>query len=235
MNGNHEHPREQATEKHMPLEEARLQIGDVMNLQALANEAERHAVRLIGMCKGRSVLVSTPMIDGRYLLMKEGQAFVVRGFSGKNAFAFTTQILKNVNTPYPYLHLGYPREVKSLVVRKGTRANVRLICAVADAGDPSHTAAGAIVNLSVGGALVTLKDSFGKKGDHMVVKFKVLVNGIEALLELKAVIRAILHDRGADAELSWRIGLQFVEVAPESSIPLLAYVYQELLEQAPGT
>lgn len=218
----------------MPLEEARLQIGDVVSLQSLANEAERYSVRLIGMTKGRSVLVSTPTIDGKYLLMKEGAGFVVRGFSGKNAFAFATQILKNVNTPYPYLHLTYPREVKSLVVRKGTRANVRLICAVADEKNPNRTAAGAIVNISVGGALVTLKEPFGEKGDHMIIKFKAMVNGIEALLELKSVIRAINLEHSADAELPYRVGVQFVDIAPEASIPLLAYVYQELLEQSPG-
>ena len=234
MGGTHDQEQEPATEKFMPLEEARLQIGDVVSLQSLAHEAERYSVRLIGMAKGRSVLVSTPTIDGKYLLMKEGQAFVVRGFSGKNAFAFTTQILKNVNTPYPYLHLAYPREVKSLVVRRGTRANVRLICAVADAANPSRTAAGAIINISVGGALLTLKEAFGAKGDQVLVKFKALVNGIEALLELKSVIRAVNVEHGTDPELPWRIGVQFVDITPDDSIPLLAYVYQELLEQAPG-
>jgi c-di-GMP-binding flagellar brake protein YcgR len=234
MGDAHDHDRDQATETFIPLEEARLQIGDVVSLQSLAHEAERYTVRLIGMAKGRSVLVSTPTVDGKYLLMKEGQAFVVRGFSGKNAFAFTTQILKSINTPYPYLHLAYPREIKSLVVRRGTRANVRLICAVADAGDARRTAAGAIVNISVGGALLTLRESFGNKGDQIVVKFKAMVNGIEALLELKAAIRAINLENSADAELPYRVGVQFIDITPDDSIPLLAYVYQELLEQVPG-
>lgn len=235
MSDKGESGREQTTEGFMPLEETRLQIGDLVNLQALANDdAQRYSVKLIGMSKGRSVLVTTPMVDGRYLLLKEGQGFVLRAFSGKNAYAFATQILKSVNTPYPYLHLSYPREVKSLTVRKGSRANVRLICAVTGADNPAVSAAGQIVNISAGGALLVFREPFGEKGMNLIVKFKVLVNGIEAVLDLKAVVRALHQDHSADSELPHRVGVQFADVSAEDSIPLLAYVYQELLEQAPG-
>lgn len=227
--------REQSAEKFMPLEESRLQIGDLVSIQPIAGEStQRYSIRLIGMSKDRSVLVSTPMVDGHYLLMKEGQGFILRGFSGKNAYAFATQILKSVNTPYPYLHLSYPREVKSLVVRKGSRADVNVICAVTDAADPARGGAGTIVNISAGGALLASREAFGAVGQTLIVKFKTMINGIEALLELRGVVRAVNVDHGADSALPHRIGIQFVDVAPQDSIPLLAFVYQELLEQSFG-
>lgn len=223
------------TEKSMQLEESRLQIGDLVSLQPIAGEGTlRYSIKLIGMSKDRSVLVSTPMIDGHYLLLKEGQGFILRGFSGKSAYAFATQILKSVNTPYPYLHLSYPREIKSLVVRKGSRADVNVICAIVDAGDPRRTAAGSIINISAGGALLVSRDAFGAIGQTLIVKFKTMINGIEALLELKGVVRAVNVDPGADAALPHRIGIQFTDITPQDSIPLLAYVYQELLEQSFG-
>lgn len=226
---------EQGTEKFMPLEESRLQIGDLVSLQPLASDgAMRYSVKLIGMVKDRSVLVTTPMVDGKYLLMKEGQGFVLRGFSGKNAYAFAAQILKSLNTPYPYLHLSYPREVKSLVVRKGSRADVNVICAVVDADDAKKTAAGSIINISAGGALLVFRDPFGTVGQTLIVKFKTMINGIEALLELKSVVRAVNVDRSGDGALPHRLGVQFTDITPENSIPLLAYVYQELLEQSFG-
>lgn len=226
---------EQVSETLMSLQDARLQIGDAVSLQSIASDsAVRYSVKLIGMTHGRSVLVSTPMVDGKYLLLKEGQGFVLRGFSGKNAFAFSTQILKNVNTPYPYLHLAYPREVKSLVVRKGSRADVMLICAVTDVDDPKRTAAGNIINISVGGALLVFREPFIEKGQSLILKFKTLINGIEALLELKAVVRAVNVDCSGDGALPYRLGVQFIDVTPENSIPLLAYVYQALLEQSFG-
>ena len=226
---------EEASAKPIALEEARLQIGDLINLQAqLSDRVERYSVRLLGMAKGRSVLVTTPMVDGHYLLMREGQSLILRAFSGKSAYAFPTQILKTVNTPYPYLHLAYPREVRSLVVRKGARANVNVICAITHCDGAPMQAAVALVNMSVGGALMIAKNAPGKKGQHLGITFKVMLNGIEALLELDTVIRAVSYEQGGDAAMPYQIGIQFVDVSPENSIPLLAFVYQALLEQSPG-
>jgi c-di-GMP-binding flagellar brake protein YcgR len=226
---------EQSTEKFMLLEESRLQIGDVVSLQPIAGEGTlRYSVKLIGMTRDRSVLVGTPMVDGHYLLMKEGQGFILRGFSGKSAYAFATQILKSMNTPYPYLHLSYPREVKSLVVRKGSRADVNVICAVVDVEDARKTAAGHIINISAGGALLVFRDAFCTLDQTLIVKFKTMINGIEALIELKGVVRAVNVDHSADAALPHRVGVQFMDIAPQDSIPLLAFVYQALLEQSFG-
>lgn len=227
--------KEEVSENSITLEEARLMIGDLVNLQSQSGDAvERYAVKLLGMSKGRSVLVTTPMVDGHYLLMREGQSFILRAFSGKNAYAFHTQILKNVNTPYPYLHLAYPREVRSLIVRRGARAEVKVICAITSCDDAPLQMAGTIVNLSVGGALMMVKQPPGRKGQKLAVKFKVMLNGIEALLETGTIIRAINHDTSGETDTPYQIGIQFVDVSPENSIPLLAFVYQELLNQSLG-
>lgn len=220
-------------EKPIPLEAARLQIGDMAQLQSQSND-ERYSVRLIGLSKGRSVLVTAPMVDAKYLLnLRDGHAFVLRAFSGKRVFAFSTQIIKVVNTPYPYLHLAYPKNVTSLVVRKGARAIVNLICAITHCDDVPVEMAGTIINISISGVLIATKQPPGGKGQRIVVKFKVEVNGVEAILALKAVIRVVNVDP-AEVDAPCQTGLQFVEVAPEDSIPLFAYVYRELLEQSVG-
>ena len=230
-----EHAKEETTEKQIVLEEARLQMGDLVHLQTQSNEAtERYSVRLVGMAKGRSVLVTTPMIDGKYLLMREGQSFILRAFSGKSAYAFSTQIIRSVNTPYPYLHLAYPRHVRSLVVRKGARADVRVICAISECDGVPMQGAGTIVNLSVGGALMVVKQPPGTKGQRLTLKFKAVVNGIEALLEIKAIIRAINFDPTGETDTPYQLGLQFADITAADSIPLLAFVYHQLLEQSLG-
>lgn len=174
------------------------------------------------------------MVDGHHLLMREGQSLILRAFSGKSAYAFPTQMLKTVNTPYPYLHLAFPRGVRSLVVRHGARANVRLIRAIEAVAGPPIDAAGTIIDLSVGGALVVLKNAPGKRDQKLNLKFKVRLNGIEAPLEVDAVVRAINRDYSCDTDTPFQMGAQFLEVAAGNSIPLLAYVYQALLEQVPG-
>lgn len=223
---------ERVSETQVALEDARLQIGDQVQLQPLGGDEQvRYAVRLIGQSRGRSVLVTTPIVDNKYLLMREGQSFVLRAFSGKSAIAFSTRIIKSVNTPYPYLHLAYPKWVRSLVIRKGARAAVKLVCAIRRCAEVPIEQAGTIVNISIGGALMVTKHSFDQKGQRLLVKFKVLVNGIEAILELNAVIRAINVDASGETDAPYNVGLQFVDVTPEDSIPLLAYVYYELLQQ----
>jgi c-di-GMP-binding flagellar brake protein YcgR len=218
------------------LAEAQLHMGDLVQLQSQSHESDvRYTVALIGLSKGRSVLVTTPKVDGQYLLMREGQPFVLRAFSGKRAIAFSTHIIKSVNTPYPYLHLAYPRQVKTLVVRQGARAAVRIICAITHCDGLPIEAAGVILNISVGGALMATKEPPAREGQRLVVLFRVVLNGIEVLLELNAIVRAINLEQSGDTETPYHLGIQFVDVAPEASVPLLAYVYHELLEQSRRT
>jgi c-di-GMP-binding flagellar brake protein YcgR len=232
MADSQERSRDTATETKITLEQARLQIGDIVLLQAQGDTAiERYTARLIGMSKGLSVLVSTPMIDGKWQLMREGKSFILRAFSGKSAYAFSTHILKIVNTPYPYLHLSYPREVRSLVVREAARADVNVICAITACDDVPIQASGTIINLSIGGALMTVKEPPGQKGQQLTIKFKVVVGGNDVLLELGALIRSITADSG---DTLYRLGLQFVNDSARNSIPLQAFIDRHLLVQSLG-
>lgn len=229
----HKQAQEKISEKITTLEEARLQIGDTVNLQLLADGGdERYSATLIGLFHGHSVLVTTPMVDGQCGLMRVGHTYILRVFSGRSAFAFTTHILKSLYTPYPYLHLAYPREVRSLVVRKGDRAKVKLICAIAGCDEIQLQEAGTIINISIDGAMVGVKKVFGHKGQKLSIKFKVNVNGVETFLKLDAVIKSVNAHQFKDMDLQCQLGLQFVHVSTEDSIPLLAFVYHQLMEQS---
>ena len=229
----HKQAQEKISEKITTLEEARLQIGDLVNLQILTDGGdERYSATLIGLSHGHSVLVTTPMIDGKYELMRVGHTYILRVFSGRSAFAFTTHILKSLHTPYPYLHLAYPREVRSLVVRKGDRAKVKVICAITGYDEVQLQEAGTIINISIDGAMIAVKKMFGHKGQRVSIKFKVIVNGVEAFLGLDAVIKSVNTIQFKETDLPCQLGLQFVDVSTEDSIPLLAFVYHKLMEQS---
>ena len=229
----HKQEQEKISEKITTLEDARLQIGDLVNLQIMSDVSdERYSVKLIGFFHGHSVLVTTPMIDGNYLFMRLGDTFILRVFSRRSAFAFTTNIIKSLHTPYPYLHLAYPREVRSLVVRKGDRAKVKVICSIADYNNDQLQEAGIIINISIDGAMIGVKKMFGHKGQRLSIKFKVFVNGAEAFLGLEAVIKSVSTNQFKEADFPCQLGLQFVNVSTEDSIPLLAFVYHKLMEQS---
>lgn len=132
------------------------------------------------------------------IFAKEGQVFIVRFFSGKNAYAFTTEVLRVYSTPYPHLHLRYPARVKGLVVRKGERVAVKIICSI-DLPAPAGPArfAGTIQNLSTGGAS---RPASRRLQATLVVKFRVFIGEIESLLSIDATVSFDPDERrGRDA------------------------------------
>jgi c-di-GMP-binding flagellar brake protein YcgR len=219
---------EPSSDRSAAFDEIKLGIGDTFQIQAQAENSEnRYYVKLIGYLKGRSVLVTAPELEGNICYVKEGQAFVVRFFSGKNAYAFTASVIRASTIPYPHLHLSYPPQVRGLVVRSGERVNVKLICTVAVPEDTNTVAVpGLLTNISVGGGLLSCKKKLGKKNNLLVVKFRVFIGEIEFFMTIDATICSVLP--GEDGEALH--GLRFAGLPNDMAIALTAYVYQRLAE-----
>jgi c-di-GMP-binding flagellar brake protein YcgR len=213
----------------LDLEEIRLQVGDVLQLQGAAADAPRHAVKLLGYAKGRSVMVTPPMVDGAYAMVKQDAAFVVRFFSGKSVYAFPAHVLKMSNTPFPYLHLSYPKKVRGMRVRRAQRASVRLITSVSDMYGALY--AGTLVDISKGGAQLVAKEAFGELGDELQLKFRLQFDDIDQFVHVKAGIRSVRTNPDSESEAhAVQHGLEFVEVQAGDRLALSAYTYQKLIE-----
>jgi len=218
------------------LDEARLQIGDSVQIQPLGEpNGARHYVRLIGFAKNSSVLLSTPKVDGSYIFVRDGQNYVVRAFSGKNAYAFSTTVIRSVAVPYPYLHLSYPKDVRALVVRRGARAKVNLIASSrrldAQGQEVAEAVAASIRNVSISGALIVSPHPLGLQNDTLRLSFKLSLNDIVTLVTLDGVIRAVNPSGEEIGPGMIAYGLEFVGGNPQDRITLTAFVYQKLLEQ----
>lgn len=226
----------EVAENRVNLDEARLQIGDALQLQPFGEpNAPRHYVKLMGFAKGSSVLVTTPKVDGAYIFVRDGQNYVVRAFSGKNAYAFSTSVLRSVAVPYPYLHLSYPKDVRALVVRRGARARVNLIASTrrldAAGQEDGVAAAASIRNLSISGALLASPHPLGLKDGQVRLSFKIPLVDIVSLVTLDAVIR-VVNPGGEDLGPGMiGYGLEFIGGEAQDRITLTAFVYQKLLEQ----
>lgn len=216
------------------LEDIRLSVGENLQLQSqIQGQTDRHAVKLIGYLKGGSVMVTTPKQNGYTMLLREGQAFVVRFFSGKSAYAFTTTVLKSLNTPYPHLHLTYPSEVRGLLVRSGKRANVNLIASVSQVG--GETRGATLHDLSLGGAMLSSKLKLGKVDERIQIKAKVSVSELDQFLSLTAVVRNVRAETlPEDGAVRYQHGVQFVDVEPPTQLALSAFVFQSLLDSSLG-
>jgi c-di-GMP-binding flagellar brake protein YcgR len=218
----------QSTDKDviLDLDDVKWVVGETLYMQAVDNSSVRYTVRLIGYAKNKSVIVTAPTQDGKFEFIRDGQAFVVRAFSGKKAFAFLASAVKTVHTPYPYLHLSYPKEMRCTVVRRGIRAQVKIIASVTF-GRPERTAAAMLLDLSTGGSSGNIKEEIGRKGDEGYVKFKVHVAGVDEFVSLKAVLRSVVP---AENNEGFRHGFEFVDTNVRDRLVLTAFVHQTLVE-----
>lgn len=208
------------------MDDVRWYVGETLYLQLLDNPAIRYTVRLIGFVKNKTVLVTAPSIDGKFEFIREGQTFVARAFSGKKAFAFMSAAVKSVHSPHPYLHLSYPREVRCAIVRRGARAQIKIIASVS-LGEPERVGAATLTDMSIGGTSGTMKQVFGEKGEEGLVKFKVHAAGQDEYLSLKMTLRSVTPSENGDG---FRHGFEFQDLSVHDRLILSAFVHQTLAE-----
>lgn len=200
------------------MDEVHWRVGETLQLQPHDNLNVRYAVHLIGFLKNRSVFVTAPTVDGKFVLIRDGQTFVVRAFSGKRAYAFTAAAMKSMHSPHPYLLLSYPKEVRCTIVRQSARIDVKIIASVS-LGKPERTTAATLIDLSMGGTSVIVKEPLGIKGEEGRIKFKVNAADVDAYLNIPIVLRSIAK---LDTGDGYRHGIEFVNVPDIERLTLSA-------------
>lgn len=208
------------------MDDVRWYVGETLYLQQFDNPSIRYTVRLIGFVKNKTVFVTAPMVDGKFEFIRDGQTFVVRAFSGKKAYAFVAAAVKSVHSPHPYLHLSFPKEVRCTVVRRGVRAQVKIIASVS-LGDAGRVGAAVLNDLSMGGTSGTLKQVLGQKGEEGLIKFKVQAAGQDEYLSLKTALRSVAPSENGDG---FKHGFEFLDVSIHDRLILSAFVHQTLAE-----
>jgi len=219
----------------MSQEELKLRVGDAVQLQMLGEENRaRHYAKVIGYLHGQSVLITTPRVDGKIILVREGQMFAVRLLASNIVLGFTARILRVNTRPYPYLHLSYPQQVEQMVVRRAQRVAVRLPASVQNSGIEStqgKPVSVVIVDLSTGGAMLTAGAALGEVGDLVTVTTRIRVGSVEQQLTLPAVIRSVRVDEGArqGGRNHYMHGLEFQLVEQSDAVTLHGFVYEQLV------
>jgi c-di-GMP-binding flagellar brake protein YcgR len=174
----------------LSLDQTKVRIGDSMQLQVqTGTEKSRYLVTLIGYVAGQSVIVSMPLINRRPMPIREGQNLNARFFSGRNAYAFSAVVRKTAGTPYPYLHLSYPREVRGLVVRSSPRAQARINCQASTEDGSSYKCIAR--DISIGGALIACREQMGEVGENLLLRLPVKIDENEHVLDLSCQIRSV--------------------------------------------
>lgn len=225
-------PSAQTRSEETDLDALKLMPGDTLQLQPLLEgQTERYTVRVIGLMKPKSVMVTAPAIEGRLLFIKEGQTYLVRVFSGLNVCAFKAKVLKAPLQPFPYLHLSYPDSVQAMRIRKNMRAPTNIIISTADSEEGRLSAAGKIVDISVGGAKVLSNMKLGVKDQTIWVAFKVRLADMEEYIKIPAHIRAVGEEEDDAGKPMKSFGLQFGHLEQSQRLMIMNLVYQHLLKE----
>jgi hypothetical protein len=213
----------------LTLDQIKLNIGDSIQLQFQSDvEPSRCFVTLIGYLEGQSVVVTTPILNGNMMLVREGQDFVVRLFSGKSAYAFAASAKRVTNTPYPHLHLTYPKEVRGMVVRGSSRGRTHIICHATVEGGRGHACIAR--DISVGGALIAASEKIGEVGQLLTLKLRVKVGEAEHVLALNCKIRSVNASRPTVDEKSTVLhGLSFEDVTGQDTLVISTLLYQNMI------
>ena len=218
--------------------ELKLAVGDTLHIELLQTNT-RCASRLIGYMDGSSVIISTPVINGKLPLLREGQPIKVRVMSRSYVSGFTTFIKRVCPQPFPYLHLNYPLDIESIEVRKAPRANVRLLISVeepdnpVDETDEDWPKAAAITDLSTSGAKVASSAVLGEKGTQLKMLVRLKIADMEQSANITGIIRSVKRIAANPPSIqktTYSYGMEFVDLENETLLALNAYVYQQLLD-----
>lgn len=206
-----------------------LQVGDVLQMQLSGGSDQRYAVRMIGYMEKKSLLVTPPVQNDSVILMRAGQSVVMRCFSGRNAYAFTSSVLRVCNTPFPYLHLTYPIEVRGMKVRKSTRVKANVIGSVWREDDPSKKWPCTLDDISFSGAQINCSSQLGALGDRLKIYLRVSSQGSTVYISPSAAIRRCAEIESATGG-KYNYGVEFHNLEQNESFALQVLVYQNLFE-----
>ena len=211
-----------------------LNVGDSLQLQFYPGKAtdERYYVRVLGYLSGRSIITTTPTNNGKLMFLKEGQQFAVRLLSGNAVQGFLASVMKNATTPYPYIHLSYPKELESKVVRKAQRVNTKIIAAIQNQETgKSHiqTKSAYISDLSTAGALILSMDAIGDVGDMVTISTKMQFTGIAEYITISAIVRRCLDNEIDDkGKMNFKYGVEFQLLEERDRLIIHGYVYEQI-------
>lgn len=219
----------------MDYADLKIQVGEQLQLQTRdGNDDRRLQVRLVGYLPGVSLLVTTPKVGDKVMMMREGQPFVARMMIGNRIVGFATTVLRSCARPFPYLHLSYPDDMEQITVRKSQRVRVKLFASLKN-DNPDYQFAkphpATVVDLSIGGALVVSSEQLGDEGDKIFLNCAFKVGNAEKLLAIPAVIRNIQEESSDEhGEDSYYHGLEFKLDGLQDTFALHGFVYEQIVK-----
>ncbi|CAK0764541.1 Flagellar brake protein [Gammaproteobacteria bacterium] len=218
----------------------KFQVGDTVQLELLSDlgqSQQRYLVKVIGYVPNQSILVTTPSVKNKVVLIRVGQLMNVRLMAARRLIGFRSNVLRTQFRPYPYLHLSYPEKFSSVKIRRSQRAMVHIIAGIKNEKMPEKDNIPALIlDISVGGALIESSQPLGVTGDKILIAVRLLVAELERYLSLVAVIRSIQATEGSSKSTTnmYHHGVEFITAPSESGLVLHGFVHEQIVNSLTG-
>lgn len=213
-------------------EDLRLQVDHRLQIELPdPNMGEHFYTRLLGYLKGSSLIVKLPTAWNGKVPISESDTVTVRGFSGRIAYAFSSDILKIRYAPYPYCHLSFPTTIQGAEIRKAVRVKVNFPARLVNPRLNADNAIDATISdLSAMGVQVDSTDIPGIAGDTVSLAFRFWLqpNDYEVNFNASGIIQSALPNEDATG---WQCGIRFQGMRATEAILLQHLLYEYLIEK----
>jgi hypothetical protein len=207
------------------------QVGERVQLRLPNRNLQTYySVRLVGYFRNQSILVTTPFVETTPLILADGEQVEVRMVTGSNIYSFQAPIQRLCISPFHYMHLDFPVEVRAQKLRRSPWARVSFDATVTDALGGHELVR--IVNLSSDGAQLHAPLLLGEPGAALRLSFHAEMDEMKTTLNLDA---AILHVHAPQAgqqaaEGMLEYGISFRDIAAADALWLKGLVYRHIAE-----
>ncbi|RKP59148.1 flagellar brake protein [Pararobbsia silviterrae] len=202
-----------------------LQTGHVLRIKTPKGIKEAHALsRVIGQTSNQTTFVSPPIIDGKPLRLLAGEEIQIMAFSGKSIFEFRCTVESVAMTPFEYLILSKPFDVRRVKLRRSVRVSTRIACwlAVGERFQGAYDMLGAIRDISVMGASLSARGRVAEAGARLHLRFSVRTQDYDIEIRTPAIVRNVTVS--ADDPSLCVYGLEFEALAPVEHLALQCFV-----------
>lgn len=140
----------------------------------------------VGVVKGRGILVTVPENDESLQL---GAEVDVKLLHGRSIYQFRSRVASRSGAPFDILYLDYPQSVTQHTVRQHLRIEVNFPARLLRNDAVMAGFDATVVNLSLNGIGVSLKDATLDKGEHFKLSVRLGISNKSYPLMLNCIVR----------------------------------------------
>lgn len=212
------------------------QIGERVQLRLIGRNSNNqiyYQSRLIGYIRGQSVLLTTPIADGKRIDMIDGEILECRMLNGSHIHMFESEIVRACTTPSHYLHLRYPTVVKMQKLRNAPRTRVDISAQLTDSNGKQEQCK--IIDLSPNGAQIIVPQHVGESGQSLKINFPAAADELKTTLTLNGLIQHVRplnpeQEHGTEGMAHHEYGVAFLDMSEEEKLWMKCIVYLHIAE-----